>query len=165
MGRTPNVAAGSRRPPFPPIPSRAALQLWAVGFTLVVSLSGVALELLGGSLTPVGMVLGGRGGGARPRPAERPRTGPLPLVAPFPLAVRADPSPLTHHLVWLGALTLPALYLPCFAEETVARALVRAGSVLGLFLLLAVPHAFAMAPGGDRSTALCFCSSSPKRTA
>lgn len=42
----------------PTDPFRTSAQLWAVWFTLLVSVSGAALEFLGGGVTDVGRALG-----------------------------------------------------------------------------------------------------------
>lgn len=146
----------------PPLPKNSLyppVQLWAVWFTLLVSLSGAALELFGGVLTVMGKVL-----------SLIALVDLLILVAPAPVQTRwlpltpylyggtlltawltafywLYPSPLAHHFILLSALMLPALYIPCFTGRSLKQALLRAGSVLGLFLLLTVPHVLATAFG------------------
>lgn len=133
------------------------MQSWAVRLTLVVSLSGVALELLGGTFTLVGLVLSlvAAFDLALLVAPEHLRVRWLPLSSyVYGVALLSAwcaafyllyPSPLADHLILLGAFMLPALYLPYFADLAVGRALLRAGGVLGVFVLLALPHAFATA--------------------
>lgn len=141
-------------------PLGSRVRLWAVWFTLVVSLSGAAAELIGGGLTPVGVALG--------------------LIAAFDVALLAAPArvrgrglqftpyfyggallggwtaalyglrpgPLAEHLILLCALALPVVYLPPFAGGSRRRALLQAGGVLAVFGLTAVPHALATTTGG-----------------
>ncbi len=151
-----DAASPSARPPYSPV------RLWAVWFTLLVSVSGVALELLGGGVTAVGLVLGavaaldlfllaaGRRAQARWLPLTPYVYGGALVGAWASAFYLLYPQPLAQHLALLVALTLPALYLPLFAADAVKRAALRAAGVLGLFALLAVPHVLTTA-GGARA--------------
>ena len=140
-------------------PARTSVQLWAVWFTLLVSVSGGALELLGGGVTAVGWALGlvalidvvllalpGREQ-ARWLPLTPYFYGGMLLGAWLAAFYLLYPRPPAHHLALLVALTLPALYLPPFAEDAVTRAAWRAAGVLGLLTLLALPHVLTSAGG------------------
>lgn len=131
---------------------RTSAQLWAVWFTLLVSVSGAALEFLGGGVTGVGRALGsvalvdlallalpGRAQ-ARWLPLTPYFYGVMLLGAWLAAFYLLDPQPPAQHLALLVALTLPALYLPPFAGDAVTCAVWRAAGVLGLFTLLALPH-------------------------
>ena len=139
---------------------RLSVRLWAVWFTLLVSVSGTGLELLGGGVTGVGWALSlvalvdlvlltvpGRTQ-ARWLPFTPYFYGVMLLGAWLAAFYLLYPRPPAHYLALLVAVTLPVLYLPPFAEDAVKPAVWRAAGVLGLFALLALPHVFMSAGGG-----------------
>ena len=144
---------------LPGEPPHASAQLWAVRFTLLVSVSGVALELLGGGVTVVGWALGlvalvdlallalPRRAQARWLPLTPYFYGVMLFGAWLAALYLLHPRPPAHHLALLVAVTLPALYLPLFAGDAAKRAVWRAAGVLGLFALLALPHVLTTAGG------------------
>lgn len=131
------------------------MRLLAVWFTLIVSVSGVMLEFFSYAITLVSGVLGVVALFdlfvlSAPKRLQARLLAVTPFVhgaallggwlAAFYLIY---PSPLANGLILLSAFMLPALYLPCFAHAAPKRALRQALGILGLFLLLALPHAYA----------------------